>query len=80
MMDETQGRGQTTKGIWMGLDDTSKILVFDIEGTDSNERGEERMNFEQTCSLFAMCISDVLMINMWTADVGRHGASNYGLL
>ena len=27
----------------MGLDDTSKILVFDIEGTDSVERGEDRL-------------------------------------
>jgi len=25
-------------------------------------------------------MSDVLLINMWTNDVGRYGASNYGLL
>jgi hypothetical protein len=56
------------------------ILVFDIEGTDSKERGEQRMTFEQTTSLFALAIADVLLINMWTTDIGRYGASNYGLL
>lgn len=27
-----------------------------------------------------MSIADVLLINMWTQDVGRHTASNYALL
>lgn len=30
--------------------------------------------------MFALAIADVLLINMWTTDIGRHGASNYGLL
>jgi len=60
--------------------DEQPTLIFDIEGTDSKERGEQRMTFEQTTSLFALSISDVLMINMWTTDIGRFGASNYGLL
>lgn len=55
-------------------------LVFDIEGTDSKERGDQRTTFEQTTSMLALAISDVLMINMWTQDIGRYGASNYGLL
>ena len=38
------------------------------------------MTFEQTTSLFALAIADVLLINMWTNDIGRYGASNYGLL
>jgi hypothetical protein len=38
------------------------------------------MTFEQTTSLFALAIADVLLINMWTHDIGRYGASNYGLL
>ena len=36
--------------------------------------------FEQTTSLFALAMADVLLINMWTTDIGRYGASNYGLL
>ena len=79
-MNEDDGRSQTTKGIWLARNTDGKILVFDIEGTDSKERGEQRMTFEQTTSLFALAIADVLLINMWTTDIGRHGASNYGLL
>jgi hypothetical protein len=80
VMDSNVGRSQTTKGIWMAPNPEGSILVFDIEGTDSKERGEQRMTFEQTTSLFALAIADVLLINMWTTDVGRYGASNYGLL
>lgn len=63
----------------MAKNGESDILVFDIEGTDSKERGEQRMvkyililylnilqTFEQTTSLFALAIADVLLINMWT--------------
>ena len=38
------------------------------------------MTFEQTTSLFALAMADVLLINMWATDIGRYGASNYGLL
>ena len=79
-LDSQMGRMQTTKGIWMAKNPEGDILVFDIEGTDSNQRGEQRMTFEQTTSLFALAIADVLLINMWTHDIGRYGASNYGLL
>ena len=80
VLDSSKGRNQTTKGIWMARNPEGSILVFDIEGTDSKERGEQRMTFEQTTSLFALAIADVLLINMWTTDIGRYGASNYGLL
>ena len=43
VMDESQGRQQTTKGIWMNRNAAGNILVFDIEGTDSKERGEQRI-------------------------------------
>jgi hypothetical protein len=80
VMDSHEGRGQTTKGIWMARNPEGSILIFDIEGTDSKERGEQRMTFEQTTSLFALANADCLLINMWTTDIGRYGASNYGLL
>jgi predicted GTPase len=83
-MDNTAGRQQTTKGIWMAkstMDGGDNLnLVFDIEGTDSKERGDQRTTFEQTTSMLALAIADVLIINMWTQDIGRYGASNYGLL
>jgi protein SEY1 len=39
-MDSDYGRTQTTKGIWMSINQDRNVLVFDIEGTDSKERGE----------------------------------------
>lgn len=80
VMDDDYGRQQTTKGVWMSCNDGKNILVFDIEGTDSKERGEQRITFEQTTSLLALAISDVVLINMWATDIGRYQASNYGLL
>lgn len=77
---QDRGMAQTTKGIWVARNSEKDVLVFDIEGTDSRERGDDRMTFEQTTSLFALAIADVLLINLWTTDVGRYAASNYGLL
>jgi hypothetical protein len=74
-------RGQTTKGVWVAADYRSKILIIDCEGTDSKSRSEQdRGKFEHSSSLFAIAMSDILIINMWTSDVGRYTASNYGVL
>ena len=80
VMDQDDTPQQTTKGIWTAVDQESSILIFDIEGTDSAQRGDNRLNFEQTTSLFALAIADVLMINMWTHDIGRYKGSQMGLL
>jgi hypothetical protein len=64
----------------MSYSDDRSTLILDIEGTDSKERGEARLNFEQTTSLFALAMSDILLINMWYTDIGRYTGSNYGLL
>jgi hypothetical protein len=46
VMESSVGRQQTTQGVWMGQSKSKSekeesILVFDVEGTDSRERGEE---------------------------------------
>ena len=46
VMDDDFGRNQTTKGIWMSISEDKKVLIFDIEGTDSKERGDQRLTFE----------------------------------
>lgn len=74
---ESDGNQQTTKGIWVSADPSGRILVFDIEGTDSAEREDQKATFEQTTSLFSLVISDVILVNMWAQDVGRAAASNY---
>ena len=80
IMSEEKGRAQTTKGIWIGINKEYKVIIFDVEGTDSKERGDDRFKFEQCSSLFTLAMSDVLLINMWTNDIGRYTASNYGIL
>ncbi|KAK1867060.1 hypothetical protein I4F81_009570 [Pyropia yezoensis] len=79
-MDATAGRSQTTQGVWAGRDPEAPILLLDLEGTDSRERGEEAANFERKSSLFALALSEVLVINLWAQDVGRFNAANLALL
>jgi len=79
-MDATAGRSQTTQGVWAGRDPQAPILLLDLEGTDSRERGEEAATFERKSSLFALALSEVLVINLWAQDVGRFNAANLALL
>ncbi|PPD79205.1 hypothetical protein GOBAR_DD23872 [Gossypium barbadense] len=73
---------QTTKGIWIakcaGLEPCT--LVMDLEGTDGRERGEDDTAFEKQSALFALAVSDIVLINMWCHDIGREQAANKPLL
>ena len=64
-MDVSLGRSQTTKGVWLSHNTESKLLVIDLEGTDSKERGDIGKTFEQSTALFALTLADVLIVNMW---------------
>ncbi|KAF6148812.1 hypothetical protein GIB67_038145 [Kingdonia uniflora] len=81
-MDAFRGRSQTTKGIWMakcaGIEPCT--LVMDLEGTDGRERGEDDTTFEKQSALFALAVSDIVIINMWCHDIGREQAANKPLL
>lgn len=81
-MDAFKGRSQTTKGIWMakcmGIEPCT--IVMDLEGTDGRERGEDDTTFEKQSALFALAISDIVLINMWCHDIGREHAANKPLL
>ncbi|KAM0848967.1 hypothetical protein ACQ4PT_054032 [Festuca glaucescens] len=81
-MDAFRGRSQTTKGIWMahcvGVEPCT--VVMDLEGTDGRERGEDDTAFEKQSALFALAISDIVLINMWCHDIGREQAANKPLL
>lgn len=80
-MDSTKGRSQTTKGVWLDTGALKKdLVVMDLEGTDSGERGEDRTTFERQTALYALAVAEVLIINMWEHDIGRYTASNYGIL
>ncbi|XP_047332088.1 protein ROOT HAIR DEFECTIVE 3 homolog 1-like [Impatiens glandulifera] len=81
-MDAFKGRSQTTKGIWMGRCAGIEpcTIVMDLEGTDGRERGEDDTAFEKQSALFALAVSDIVLINMWCHDIGREQAANKPLL
>ncbi|XP_078172193.1 protein ROOT HAIR DEFECTIVE 3 homolog 2-like [Carex rostrata] len=81
-MDTFRGRNQTTKGIWIakGIGIEPCTIVMDLEGTDGRERGEDDTTFEKQSALFALAVSDIVLINMWCHDIGREQAANKPLL
>ena len=79
VMNAQHGRSQTTKGIMFSWDKERKFLIYDVEGIDSRERRDNK-TFENCTSLFALACTDLLIINMWTFDIGRYTASNLGIL
>jgi len=79
-LDALQGRNQTTKGIHLSCNPNYKTVVIDIEGTDSQVRGDDGAAFEHMSALFALAVSEVLMVNMWTSEIGRYKAASVGLL
>lgn len=80
-------RKQTTKGVWFSCSSSigsleiekESIFILDIEGTDGRERGEDQ-DFERKSVLFALSVSDVLMINVWESQIGLYQGSNIALL
>lgn len=53
----------------------NSTLILDLEGTDGRERGEDDTTFERQSALFALAVSDIVLVNIWCHDIGReHGA------
>ncbi|KTW30242.1 hypothetical protein T552_00719 [Pneumocystis carinii B80] len=72
-------RKQTTKGIWLSKSCDTNILIMDVEGMDGRERGDDQ-DFERKSALFALAISDVIIINLWEHQIGLYQGANMGLL
>lgn len=53
---------------------------MDLEGSDSKERWNDKLNFDNKLGLFGLILSNLLMINIWISDVGRFQGSNYNIL
>ncbi|XP_031745912.1 protein ROOT HAIR DEFECTIVE 3 homolog 2 isoform X2 [Cucumis sativus] len=81
-MDAYKGRVQTTKGIWVAKCVATEpcTIAMDLEGTDGRERGEDDTTFEKQSALFALAVSDIVLINIWCHDIGREHAANRPLL
>ncbi|KEH37033.1 putative P-loop containing nucleoside triphosphate hydrolase [Medicago truncatula] len=74
-------RSQTTKGIWIAKTGIKPCtFALDIEGTDGRERGEDDTAFEKQSALFALALSNIVLINLWCHDVGREQAASKPLL
>ncbi|KAJ0082460.1 hypothetical protein Patl1_11286 [Pistacia atlantica] len=75
-------RSQTTQGIWLARCACIEpcTLVMDLVGTDRKERGEDDTAFEKQSALFALAVSDIVLISMWCHDIGREQAANKPLL
>jgi hypothetical protein len=84
------GRRRTTLGIWAAASAGprtnsqngargSPVVVLDVEGSDSRERGDGAKSFESRTTLFSLAIADVVVVNMWAHDIGRYSAANYEL-
>ncbi|XP_072965993.1 protein ROOT HAIR DEFECTIVE 3-like isoform X1 [Typha angustifolia] len=80
VMNATLGREQTTKGILVGRSTKPCALIMDVEGSDGGERGEENISFERQSALFALTVSDLMMVNMWQHDIGREQGAGIPLL
>lgn len=80
VMDASRVRKQTTKGILISKDQDKHILVCDVEGADSAQRWDGHEPFEQCTALFSLVLSQVIMVNINTQEVGRFTGSNYGVL
>lgn len=89
-MDAQVKRQQTTKGIWLAHtkrinttreleEPASDLFVLDVEGSDGAERGEDQ-DFERKAALFAISVSEVLIVNMWEQQIGLYQGNNMALL
>lgn len=76
-----KGRRRTTLGVWGAVSDSplGPVVVLDVEGTDSRERGEGSKAFESRTTLFTLALADCVLVNMWAHDIGRYSAANYEL-
>ena len=67
-----RGMDQTTKGVYLCYNRTNKHIVLDLEGTDSKQRSDESRNsFENKSCLFALAVSQILMVNINIQELGR---------
>ncbi|GAB2225518.1 hypothetical protein Droror1_Dr00006314 [Drosera rotundifolia] len=83
-MDALEGRSQTTRGIWLAKcpDITYCTLILDLEGTDGVQRasGQDGAAFEKQSALFALAVSNIVLININCEHIGLENAACRPLL
>ncbi|MES1922450.1 Dynamin-like GTPase that mediates homotypic ER fusion [Bonamia ostreae] len=66
-------RKATTKGVMISFARNleKNLIVLDLEGSDSTEKTEsESETFSRKSALFALAVSEILIVNIWSHDVG----------
>jgi energy-coupling factor transporter ATP-binding protein EcfA2 len=79
-LNNSTGRHQTTLGIHADYSPNQGILILDVEGADSREQGDADRLFERKSALFALALSEVMIVNVSVNDIGRYQASGRPLL
>ncbi|KAF6005229.1 Rhd3p [Cyanidiococcus yangmingshanensis] len=78
------GPKRTTEGIWFALmrdpERKDQIVLLDVEGLDSKERGAAGKLFEHRVALFMACVVDVIILNLFAHDVGRKNSATHRVL
>ncbi|XP_078150856.1 protein ROOT HAIR DEFECTIVE 3-like [Carex rostrata] len=81
VLDPQENYGQTTRGIWIAQCPTNpSIVVIDIEGSDSSTNAQNGTSFANRAALFALTISDVLLLNMEARGLGQYEGGSLPLL
>lgn len=58
----------------------SSLLVLDIEGSDSAQRWDDFTTLERSTALFGLVLSNILIINLWTNEIGRYKGCSYDII
>ncbi|KAF3322872.1 Protein ROOT HAIR DEFECTIVE 3 [Carex littledalei] len=75
--DDSRGRNQNMRGVWLSRCAKPPLLVMDIELSDAKEDG---LSFEKQTVLFAWALSDLLVVNMSLQEINRDAGGNIPLL
>ena len=69
-----QQQGRTTVGINACALKDRDLLLLDVEGSDSRERKNSHVRASKQLACFAMCLSDLVIVNIKTDEVSRDSA------
>lgn len=68
-MGTDRSTGRTTHGIWGTTSGEGRVLIFDVEGSNSVEREKTDHNFENKIGILSLVISNMLIINIDSPEV-----------
>jgi len=55
---------QTTLGVWVKAMNDQQRIIFDVEGGNSSERGDQSDETQEALACFALAVSDIVILNI----------------